>query len=70
MNKEDREEDLKLEHPEDLQLVMGTKERAHWEQFLREEEESHVKSLANLELQELIIGHAKKRIEEEKEKFK
>ena len=56
--------------PDDIQLVMGTKERAHWEQFLREEEEAYVKSVANMELQELLIGHAKKRIEEEKEKFK
>ncbi len=62
MNKKDREEDL--------QLVMGTKEQAHWEHFLRSEEEAHVQSVANLELQELIVAHAKKRIEEEKEKFK
>ena len=58
------------DEPEDLQLVMGTKDRAQWEQILAKAEELLIMARADVQLQEVIVKKAEERIAEEKEKFK
>lgn len=55
---------------EDLGVKLGTPEEVEWTEILEREETNLRKNKINQELEEVIIELAKKRIAEEKEKFK
>ncbi|MCH8322548.1 MAG: hypothetical protein IIB64_05675 [Proteobacteria bacterium] len=59
-----------MKEPKDLGVRIGTKAEAEWKKNLANSEELLVTGKANVEINELIIELAKKRIEEEKAKFK
>ena len=56
--------------PKDLGIKIGTKEEAEWKKNLANSEELLITGKANVEINELIVELAKKRIAEEKERFK
>ena len=53
-----------------LGIKIGSKKEAAWTVVLKTQEESAINSEISKELSDLVIEHAKKRIAEEKEKFK
>ena len=55
---------------EDLGIKVGSKEEAEWTQILQREEENLRKNKISQEIGQLLIDLSKKRIVEEKEKFK
>ena len=59
-----------MKEPKDLGVKMGTKEEANWKSVLKSSEELLVTGKANVEINEMITELAKKKIEEEKLKFK
>ena len=54
----------------DLGVKMGTKEEASWKSVLNQSEELVIKGKTDLEINNMIVELAKKRVAEEKEKFK
>lgn len=56
--------------PKDLGLKIGTKEEANWTSILNQSEELLIKGKSDVVINETIVELAKKRIEQEKEKFK
>ncbi len=56
--------------PKDLRIKIGSKKEAEWTKSLRLSEELEVKGEVDLEINRMIIERAKRRIAEEKEKFK
>ena len=59
-----------MKEPKDLEVKMGTKEEAEWKKNLVNSEQLLVTGKANVEINEMIVKLAKKKIAEEKEKFK
>ena len=59
-----------MKEPKDLGVKMGTKEEATWKIILKQAEELVIKGKTDLEINDMIVELAKKRIAEEKEKFK
>ena len=59
-----------MKEPKDLGVKMGTKEEASWKNVLSQAEELTIKGKMDLEINNMIVELAKKRIAEEKEKFK
>ena len=60
----------KLEVPDIIDVKIGSKAEAEWTTLLDREETNLIKSQMNVEIGLLVVELAKKRIEEEKEKFK
>ena len=56
--------------PKDLGLKIGTKEEANWTSILNQSEALLIKGKSDVVINEMIVKLAKKRIEQEKEKFK
>lgn len=59
-----------MKEPKDLGVKMGTKEEASWKIVLKQAEELVIKGKTDLEINEMIVELAQKRITEEKERFK
>ena len=59
-----------MKEPKDLGVKMGTKEESSWKNVLSQAEELVIKGKTDLEINNMIVDLAKKRIAEEKEKFK
>ena len=59
-----------MKEPKDLGVKMGTKEEARWKIVLTQAEELVIKGKTDLEINNMIVELAKKRVAEEKEKFK
>lgn len=51
-------------------VKIGSKEEKRWTELLEKEEENLLSHKMNVEITEVMMKHAKKRIEEEKQKFK
>ena len=60
----------KVKIPKNLRIKVGSKKEAEWTKSLRLSEELEIRGEVDLEINKLIIALAKKRIAEEKEKFK
>ena len=58
-----------MKEPKDLGVKMGTKAEASWKIVLKQAEELVIKGKTDLEINDMIVELAKKRIAEEKEKF-
>tara|TARA_R100000789_G_scaffold69849_1_gene65441 strand:- start:406 stop:627 length:222 start_codon:yes stop_codon:yes gene_type:complete len=56
--------------PKDLGVKIGSKEEAKWREIVDREEESLIALKINTEITENLLSLAKRRAEEEKEKFK
>ena len=59
-----------MKEPKDLGVKMGTKEEASWKSVLKQAEELVVKGMTDLAINDMIVELAKRRIAQEKEKFK
>ena len=59
-----------MKTPKDLGIVIGSKEGKEFKDILEAQEEVLLKSKINIEVAEIVIELAKKRIAEETEKFK
>ncbi len=60
----------KLKVPDKIEVKIGSKAEAEWTNLLDTEEPNLLKSQMNVEIGLLVVALAKKRIAEEKEKFK
>ncbi len=60
----------KQDLPKDLGIKIGSKEEAKWREIIGREEESLIALKINVEITENLLTLAKKRADEEKEKFK
>ncbi len=61
---------VKDKTPKDLGIKIGSKEEAEFTKVLKMQEESLLNSRVNQEIAECVIELCKRRIAEEKEKFK
>ena len=59
-----------MKEPKDLGVKIGTKEEASWKIVFKQAEELVIKGKTDLEINNMIVELAKKRIAEEEEKFK
>ena len=59
-----------MKEPKDLGVKIGSKEEAEWKATLAQSEKLLLTGKANVEINEVIIELAKKRIAEEKKRFK
>ena len=61
---------LKIKEPKDLGVKIGSKEEAFWTSVKVKAEEDILNAQRQIEINDLIIIHAKTRIAQEKETFK
>ena len=59
-----------MKEPKDLRVKLGSKEEASWNNVLKQAQELVIKGKTDLEINEMIVELAEKRITEEKERFK
>ena len=59
-----------MKEPKDLEIKIGSKEEAAWTSVFEKASESIMQNKIESELNEIVVEYAKKRIAEEKEKFK
>ena len=59
-----------IELPKDLEFKIGSKEQAGWKNVLKQAQDLVIKGTQDLEINEMIVELAEKRVAEEIEKFK